>query len=272
MKVRFRFRFRINKSTSKILIQLSIFLIFIFTLLYVPWEYFYIRYYEYVYLDKDFIFNKFKHVKSNLSKNNEIILDSKCKCKLDEKLIIKLTQNDVYTILNNKTKFEYEIERFDFEQSIFTCNLYNVLRRGPKTKVISFSLYGKNDFYYRFLKDLIKIIHKLYPNWLIRIYYDSTIDESVICDLECYKNEDDNNYFDIVDLCDIEQMPIYLSKYTWNASYMHGMTWRWLPLGDSFVDYFSSRDTDAWMSKREVDSVNVWLKSNTLFHVMRGFY
>ena len=161
--------------------------------------------------------------------------------------------------------------KLEFDKSIFTCDLYNVLRRGPKTKVISFALYGKSDFYYRFLKDLIKIINKLYPNWLIRVYYDSSINKSIICELECYKNEL-NEYYDLADLCDIEQLPIDLSENNiWDASYMHGMTWRWLPLGDSFVDYFSSRDTDAWMSKREVDSVNVWLQSNTLFHVMRGF-
>ena len=51
---------------------------------------------------------------------------------------------------------------------------------------------------------------------------------------------------------------------------MHGMTWRWLPIGDSFVDFVASRDTDAWISQRELDSVKVWMESNTVFHVMRG--
>ena len=48
------------------------------------------------------------------------------------------------------------------------------------------------------------------------------------------------------------------------------MTWRWLPIGDSFVDFVASRDTDAWISQRELDSVKVWMESNTVFHVMRG--
>lgn len=47
------------------------------------------------------------------------------------------------------------------------------------------------------------------------------------------------------------------------------MSWRWLPIGDNFVDFVASRDTDAWISQRELESVNVWLNSNTLFHVMR---
>ena len=48
------------------------------------------------------------------------------------------------------------------------------------------------------------------------------------------------------------------------------MTWRYLPLGDSFVDFMASRDIDSSLIQREIDSVNVWLNSNTLFHVMRG--
>ena len=48
------------------------------------------------------------------------------------------------------------------------------------------------------------------------------------------------------------------------------MTWRYLSLGDSFVDFMASRDIDSSLIEREIDSVNVWLNSNTLFHVMRG--
>jgi hypothetical protein len=48
------------------------------------------------------------------------------------------------------------------------------------------------------------------------------------------------------------------------------MTRRWLPIGDNLIDFFSSRDTDSWITNRELDSVKVWLNSNTLFHVMRG--
>ena len=47
------------------------------------------------------------------------------------------------------------------------------------------------------------------------------------------------------------------------------MMWRWFPIADDFVDFFSSRDTDSTLIQREIDSVNVWLNSNTLFHVMR---
>ena len=56
----------------------------------------------------------------------------------------------------------------------------------------------------------------------------------------------------------------------WNASYMHAMMWRWLPIGDLFVDVFSSRDSDSEIIQREEHSVNAWLNSNKVAHIMRG--
>ena len=47
------------------------------------------------------------------------------------------------------------------------------------------------------------------------------------------------------------------------------MKWRWLPIGDSFVDAFSSRDSDSFILQREVDSVKLWLKSDKVGHIMR---
>ena len=41
-------------------------------------------------------------------------------------------------------------------------------------------------------------------------------------------------------------------------------------VGDHFVDMFISRDTDSTIFDREVVAVKEWLKTNTIFHVMRG--
>ena len=141
--------------------------------------------------------------------------------------------------------------------------MYNSLRRGPHNKVLSFSLYGKHRLFYEPIKELTKIVKKQYPTWTIRINHDNSIDPSVICEMECHGN------FDNLDFCNVNNLPVDLHS-SWDAGqYMHGMTWRWLAIGDSFVDYFASRDTDSYISQREVDSVNVWMSSNTLFHVMR---
>lgn len=279
------FHFKIPKL--KRLFYLFLILIAIFLIL--LWNNYRFWYLKYIYikynLENDFILNNLKKDKF-LNSSSTKVFKSKCECRKDDVIELKL-ENENCKVINKKTKSGYAIEKSFLDESILTCDLYSSLRRGPNQKIISFSLYGKNQFYYIFLKTLVKSIYKLYPDWFIRIYHDSSIDESIICELECLKmdkrleenksnssNSQNYEYYDIVDMCNIEKLPIDFNiKNTWNASYMHGMTWRWLPLGDSFVDYFSSRDTDAWMTQREVDSVNVWLNENTLFHVMRGnFY
>lgn len=48
------------------------------------------------------------------------------------------------------------------------------------------------------------------------------------------------------------------------------MIWRFFPMGDYFVDLFSSRDSDSRILQREIDSVAVWLNSEKAGHIMRG--
>jgi hypothetical protein len=145
------------------------------------------------------------------------------------------------------------------------------MRRGPRTKILSFSLYGRNRLYYDLIKKLAGLAKRYYPDWIVRINHDNSIEKSVKCEMECLRDEQaQNKLFDNIDFCDVGRLPVGLNG-TWDAgSFMHGMTWRWLPIGDSFVDFFASRDTDSWISQREVDSVRVWIESSTVFHVMRG--
>jgi len=51
---------------------------------------------------------------------------------------------------------------------------------------------------------------------------------------------------------------------------MNAMKWRWFPINDRFVDAFMSRDSESLIIQREVDSVNVWLQSDKVGHIMRG--
>ncbi len=75
--------------------------------------------------------------------------------------------------------------------------------------------------------------------------FERTVNESIVCEMECMRQE----HGQIVDMCFVESLPFnnlptqFLSTNeadfrnrasfvnTWNASYMHGMTRRWLPLG-----------------------------------------
>ncbi len=45
--------------------------------------------------------------------------------------------------------------------------------------------------------------------------------------------------------------------------------WRWFPITDDFIDYYNSRDSDSTLIQRERDSVDAWLNSSNLFHIIR---
>ena len=264
-------KYTLLNSPIKVPKQWKRYVIFIAVLTIIYWrEYIYLRYHAAFQLDGP----------TNIMKMHRRVFTgpvhyykSTCDCRKDTVRLRRTSGDYVATVFSdrNETLLKYRIDMEKFESSVLTCGLYNSLRRGPNQRVISYSLYGTNDFYYKYIKGLIQRIYDFYPGWTVRVHYDSSINQSVICDIECMRNENDPNraYYDIVDFCNIEQMP-YDLKNTWNASYMHGMTWRWLPIGDSFVDFVNSRDTDAWIHQRELDSVNVWMASNTVFHVMRG--
>ena len=181
--------------------------------------------------------------KSFQNKNNVIFkeLESECECRRNEKITLK--QTDSYTEIDiQNTDVNYDVEN-DYLENI-TCDLYNVLRRGKKQKVIGFSLYGKNKLYYRFLNDISKRVQQMYPGWIIRVHHDSSIEQETKCELECLR-DDKGNFIDNVDFCNVEYMPsnqnvdqefvslgrsvmdwFYGASYEsqpWNASYIHAM-------------------------------------------------
>lgn len=202
------------------------------------------------------------------------ILKSECDCKKETTIILKHTDNNeniVSLFETNQLKNTYSISDKDLEESTFTCSLFNTFKRGRNQKVIGYALYGKGHlFYYNFV-NLVKTVQNLLPGWILRVYYDDTIDLSIKCKIECIKNEKTNELIDNVDFCNINNLPKKNSvNETWSGSFMHAMTWRWLPIGDSFVDLFSSRDLDSHIIQREVDAVNHWIKSKQIGHIMRG--
>ena len=86
-----------------------------------------------------------------------------------------------------------------------------------------------------------------------------------MCDLEC-------DELGIIDFCDVTTLHTSLidDMILFNASNVHAALWRYLALGDDFIDLISFRDSDSFILQREVDSVNYWLKSNKIAHLMRG--
>lgn len=201
---------------------------------------------------------------------------SPCECRKETIRLVEAGENNfnVVKISDAKEKFLYSLSSDKIKSNVFSCHLYNTLRRGPNQKIISFSLFGaRNSFFYdRFITNM-KDLKNLYPGWFIRINYDRTIDKSIICELECTKNEN-GEFYDNVDFCDADNIPKspFNSSDVWSAFYMHPMMYRCLAVGDNFVDVFNSRDSDGIILQREVDAVAEWFKSGKFAHLMRGLY
>jgi hypothetical protein len=146
----------------------------------------------------------------------------KCDChkysilsKLDE----QTNKYQISKIFNDSTKTElYEISKEILESSLFTCDKFHSLKRGPSQKIISYSLYGKNEKFYKNIEEIIESSSKHFPDWVIRIYYDSSIHKQTICQFECHENA---NKLNVVDFCNVEERNISLN----------GMYWRLMPLG-----------------------------------------
>ena len=209
--------------------------------------------------------------KTSLNKIKNSINSNKCSCRANEhiKITENLPDNDsiVFNILkNNISTLSYSILREDLLNSGISCSPFKAFRRGPNLKVISYSIFGTNRIYYRYLKSIIKGAKEIYPGWTIRVFHDENLSEREICDLECFKNEENGEIFDNIDFCNIHAM-VYVK---WSPSYLIKTFWRWLPIGDIFVDYILSRDTDSCLVERERDAVDAWLNSKKLFHLMRG--
>ena len=185
-----------------------------------------------------------------------IILKDECKCGKD--VHIKKIGNKNYMINYNDKKYNLH------SLPVLACNLYHSLKRGPHQKVVAYSLYGKDKRYYEMVSNILLDIEHYYPDYVMRLYHDSTVDNSFKCDLQCKHSH--------VDFCDVDKFPNSLDDMnkTITYKYVHSSIWRFIALGDSFVDLFLSRDTDSEIIQREYDSVQEWLNSDNVGHIMRG--
>lgn len=214
----------------------------------------------------------------------ELTFDNDCFCRRNEKIVVEQVSLKEYRVnLNNNRSYKIDLN----EERMFRvgCDLRKALRRGRNQRVVAYSLFSDDSVmdakYTDLLTHLTHKIHNHFPDWIIRIYYDGSdrrIMSSLVCSLECASSK--AKYLNNVDFCDINKLPFESrgtrdltgesAKRFWSAKYIHSMIWRWLPIGDSLVDAFMSRDTDSTIVQRELDSVHVWLSSNRSGHIMRG--
>jgi hypothetical protein len=175
-------------------------------------------------------------VKQNTpSTEQQFELKSDCECRRNQRVFVSINASTVLVYIGNRSTIQKNVlkmNRHEFMRRTFTCDPYNVLRRGGNQKVISFSLYGPNGFYYHQIKHVVKQLKKIHPDWLIRIYYDSTTKESLPCEVECLLDDSNSSFVDNTDFCDMNHLYFnfkdYISGKFLNANYTHKRHWRWL--------------------------------------------
>jgi hypothetical protein len=163
-----------------------------------------------------------------------VTLTSKCDCRKNLEIKLAKKANFIlaysYHTVTRRLKKLATYNETEFAGRVLTCDFYNVMRRGENQKIIGFSLYGKKQHYYDKLNEIVAQVKEMYPGWTVRVYHDDTIDEKVICLVECARDRY-NALYDNADFCNIKE--IYLSftnfanKNVFNADYMHAMKWRW---------------------------------------------
>jgi len=118
-------------------------------------------------------------------------------------------------------------------------------------KVITFSLWGTNNTYnIGAIKNAI-IAKEKYPNFECWFYiHTETVPQNIIDKLKILSN-------------------VHIIPKSGNLNTVKPMMWRFEAIDDPNVEIMMPRDTDTRILDREVQAVNDWLNSNTLFHIMR---
>lgn len=130
--------------------------------------------------------------------------------------------------------------------------------------VLSYSSFGKN-FWESFGKNIEKVAKgalnsSLYSKWRGRIYHDLYPAEFL---------EEMRQRFQNIDFIDVRNLFLPFATDL-KISSIHGMMWRFIPMGDSNVDIMCSRDLDSVIYPREEDAVRYWMSTCKTVHSMRG--
>ncbi len=149
-----------------------------------------------------------------------------------------------------------------------------MLRRGPNQKILSYSLSRNNDLSTNAdlvsFKDVVQNAKRFFPDWTVRLYVGPDTKQATRCAFQCMRDER-HDLLHNLDVCDVSTLP-FDAHTNWNLSYMPALHWRMLPIADDFVDIMVNRNERYCAIEREIGAVNEWIRSKSLFHVMRGNY
>ena len=122
-------------------------------------------------------------------------------------------------------------------------------------KIISFSIWGDIRLYCIGAIKNALIAQKIFPEWICRYYYDSTVPNIIIDYLKKLDN---------VELIFIKQNS---GGKIYKEVGQYGMFWRFYPFNDNDVDIFMIRDIDSRLSKYEYIKINDFINSDYILHV-----
>lgn len=116
-------------------------------------------------------------------------------------------------------------------------------------KIISYSLWGTNQLYYKGIQPNLELAKEIYPGWMVRLYVDRDVTKEAI------------------DL--VEKFGGQVEQITYVRSFWHGLFWRFYPAADDTIERFICRDLDSRLNVREKAAVDDWVASGKKLHVMR---
>lgn len=115
-------------------------------------------------------------------------------------------------------------------------------------RVVTYSLFGRNEKYLTGAIENAKSVKDIYPGWVARFYVSGSVPESICEKLEALGAE----------VVQVE-----------GADQLRNTLWRFKAFSEPGIEYAISRDCDSRLTRREAEAVDAWIKSKKKFHIMR---
>ena len=110
-------------------------------------------------------------------------------------------------------------------------------RAGQIQNVVSYAFFGKNVKYLEKMDILLENVHRMYPEWEVRLHIDPRQHQYTLCPLI-----ERHRYFYI---CDVTNLP-----GLGDLSHIQPLLWRFIPVGDPQVLTFLVRDLETMVRYR----------------------
>ena len=115
-------------------------------------------------------------------------------------------------------------------------------------KIISYTVFGSEQWYRNGLIKNINIAQTLFPDWVVRVYISEKIDKKFISQVSKYKNV---------------ELIVKKENYPYE-----GLMWRMMPMQEGH-DAVIVRDCDTRLFKRDKNLVDDWMSNEYKYHICR---